>query len=163
VLTPPARWRGKGLLVDTNILILYAVGRLDPHLIAKHKRTSNFTAEDYRFLKQLLRGFPRLATTPNVLTEVSNLLDQIGGAPRARLQTVLGGLVEVLDERYVPSIDATRAEEFQRLGLADSSILLLARQDFLVLTDDLPLYLALLRRGIDAINFHHVRRAAGWG
>lgn len=25
---PPMRWRGKGLLIDTNVLVLYVVGRL---------------------------------------------------------------------------------------------------------------------------------------
>ena len=163
MLAPLPRWRGKSLLVDTNILVLYPVGRLDPSLIEKHKRTNNFTAQDYQFLKQVLRGFNRLVTTPNVLTEVSNLLDQIGGAVGARLQVSLSKIVELLEESYVPSIEAIEVEEFRRLGLADSSLLHLARQDFLVLTDDLPLYLALQRRGIDAINFHHVRRAAGWG
>jgi rRNA-processing protein FCF1 len=151
-----------GVLVDTNILVLYIIGTLDPDLIRKHKRTSKFLPTDYRLLDGLLRRFRRIVTTPNVLTEVSNLVDQIGGETGPKLQALLGGLVETsFEEHYVQSVDASKEEEFQRLGLADSSILLLAREDLLVLTDDRHLYMALLNRGIEAINFDHVRLRYG--
>jgi hypothetical protein len=46
---------------------------------------------------------------------------------------------------------------FDRLGLTDAAIAVVARQKFLFLTDDLDLYLMLLSPGADAINFNHLR------
>jgi hypothetical protein len=101
-------------------------------------------------------------TTPNVLTEVSNMVSQIGGETATKLRVMLGTVIEALDERYVPSAEASKVEEFRRLGLTDASLLLLERGDLLVLTDDRHLYSALQSKGIAAINFHHVRDRA-WG
>lgn len=158
----PADWRRKGLLIDANILVLWVVGTLDPGLIAKHKRTDTFLAEDYHLLDRFLHQFGRLATTPNVLTEVSNMAAQIGGEAEEKLRLILAALLEVLDERYVPSREACKEEEFRRLGLTDASLLLLAKQEFLVLTDDRHLYTALQKNGVDAVNFNHLRDGA-WG
>lgn len=160
----PSDWRSRDLLVDANILVLYVVGNLDPDLIGKHKRTNQFIAKDYYLLDDVLRQFKKIVTTPNVVTEVSNMVAQIGGKETVtRLRVVLGGLVEVLDEQYIPSTQAGKVEEFRRLGLTDTAILLLAKQDrLLVLTDDRHLYDALQKKGVASINFHHLREAA-WG
>ena len=37
------RYRSRGILVDTNILLLHFVGSFDPSLIARFKRTERFT------------------------------------------------------------------------------------------------------------------------
>jgi rRNA-processing protein FCF1 len=159
---PPTAQGPSGVLVDTNILVLYVVGTLDPDLIGKHKRTNKFLPADYRLLDGLLRRFRRIVTTPNVLTEVSNLVDQIGGETGPRLQALLGGLIESsFEEHYVQSVETVKTDEFHRIGLTDSSILLLAKEDLLVLTDDIHLYLALVNRGLEAINFDHVRQRYG--
>ena len=159
----PMRWRGRELFLDTNLLILYIVGSIDPELIRRHKRTNQFTPADYRLLQSVIRRFPRVVTTPNILTEVSNLLDQIGERTSQALHAVLSALIktEKFDERYVRSLDAISITEFHRLGVADSSVLFLAQERFLVLTDDIRLYLALSRRGIEVLNFNHVREV-GW-
>jgi len=160
----PSDWRSRDLFVDANVLVLYLVGNLDPSLIGKHKRTNQFGVEDYRLLDDFLRQFKRLVTTPNVLTEASNMVAQIGGQETvARLRVVLGRIVEALDEQYVPSTQASKVEELRRLGLTDAALLLLAKEDrLLVLTDDRNLYDSLQRQGIAAINFHHLRERA-WG
>jgi len=41
--------------------------------------------------------------------------------------------------------------------LTDSSILLAARNGFLILTDDFPLSNFLASEGLDVINFNHLR------
>jgi hypothetical protein len=76
VSRPLARWRGKKLLVDTNILLLYIVGSLSLDRIARHKRTDTFTVEDYRLLDRVLRQFGGIVVSPDILTEVSNHLGQ---------------------------------------------------------------------------------------
>jgi hypothetical protein len=158
----PRAWRSKGLLIDSNILALFVVGSLDTNLIKRHKRTDKFSIGDYRLLDDLLRLFKRHVTTPNVLTEVSNIVSQIGGETGTKLRVMLGTLIEVFDEQYAPSTEASKVEEFRRLGLTDAVLLLLARGDLLVLTDDRHLYSALEGKGLAAINFNHVRDQA-WG
>jgi hypothetical protein len=145
-----------------DILALFIVGSLDPSLIQKHKRTDKFAISDYHLLDDLLREFRRIVTTPNVLTEVSNMISQIGGDTATKLRGMLGSLIEVFDEQYVPSAEAGRVEEFQRLGLTDAGLLLLKRGGPIVLTDDRHLYAALQRKGVAALNFNHIRDQA-WG
>lgn len=150
---------GRRLLVDTNILVLFLVGSFDPDLIPRHKRVNQFTVEDFHLLDGLLRRYEAILTTPNVLTEVTNLAMQIGGPAKEELPALLAVLLQrgVFEEHVVESVEASRVEEFRRIGLTDSGIVLLAGKKWTVLTDDLPLYLALQVRGLDAINFHHLR------
>lgn len=154
------RARTNRLLVDTNVLLLFIVGSLSLDRIAKHKRTDSFSPEDYQILVNLLRKFRGIVVTPSVLAEVSNLLGQTDDQTRIALLALLGDLVRTSDERYVPSVEVVETVEFLRLGLTDAGILALTGEDLTVLTDDIHLYLALQRRGVEAINFHHVRESA---
>ena len=151
----------RSLLVDTNILLLFLVGSLDPALIARHKRVNQFTVEDFHLLDGLLRRFEMILTTPNVLTEANNLARQIGGAAKEQLAALLGALLQkgAFEEHVAESREASQIAEFRRLGLTDAGILHLTRKEWTVLTDDLPLYLALQVRGLQAINFHHLRES----
>jgi rRNA-processing protein FCF1 len=154
---PRGSSRKKKLLVDTNILLLYVVGSLSLDRIARHKRTDTFTIEDYRLLDRLLRESGGIVVTPNILTEVSNLLGHTDEKTRGSLLILLRSLVRISEEHYVRSLEAVEAAEFSRLGLADASILSSPTEDLTVLTDDLHLYLALQRRGVEVINFNHLR------
>jgi hypothetical protein len=154
--------RRRRLLVDTNILLLYIVGSLGLDRIARHKRTDAFTTEDYKLLVGLLPEFGGIAVTPNVLTEVSNLLGQTDDRTRTALWALLGTLARSSEELYVPSLEVVETLEFLRLGLADASILSLPSEELTVLTDDIHLYLALQRRGVEVINFNHLRERT-WG
>jgi rRNA-processing protein FCF1 len=149
-------FRKHRLLVDTNILLLYIVGSLGVELIRRHRRTDKFTAEDYLLLTRLLGQFGAIVVTPNILTEVSNLLGY-KDSMKEKLLLGLASLTTVVEERHLTSADVVKAAEFSRLGLTDSSIILLAQEDLIVLTDDLSLSLALQRRGIEVINFNHLR------
>lgn len=149
------------LLVDTNILLLYIVGSLSPDQIARHKRTKAFTVEDYWLLDSQLAKLGDIVVTPNILTEVSNLLGYTDDKARQELLSWLRSRVPSFDERFVPSREAVEAVEFSRLGLTDATILSCPIQDLTVLTDDIHLYLALQRRGIKVINFNHLREGPG--
>ena len=67
-----------GLLVDTNLLLLYLIGRTNRNRISKFKRTQAYTIEDFDLLHRFMAEFKTLITTPHVLTEVSNLGDLYG-------------------------------------------------------------------------------------
>jgi len=70
-------YRKKGILVDTNILLLYFVGSVNPKRISQFKRTNQFNVDDFELLIQILGYFQKIVTTPNILTEVSNLIGQL--------------------------------------------------------------------------------------
>ena len=72
------RYHSRGVLVDTNILLLYFVGKFKREQVPNFKRTAQFTPEDFDLLFRLLSRFDHIVTTPNVLSEVSNLSAQLG-------------------------------------------------------------------------------------
>jgi hypothetical protein len=52
--------RAKGVLVDTNLLVLYLVGTVNPRRIPNFKRTGDFNIDDYNLLPyRLVRQIDR--------------------------------------------------------------------------------------------------------
>lgn len=156
-----ARYRSRGLVVDTNILMLLLVGGLSTGRIETFKRTRDrFEEDDYWLLSDLLNQFTRLVATPNVLAETSNLLRQLPRNEAEQAHQLLAGLVAQVDEQYMETLSLCRGDyagAFLVAGVTDTGIIRLSRRGFLVLTDDLPLYSWLCRFGVDCLNFNHIR------
>ena len=150
-------YRSKGVLVDTNLLLLYFAGLWDPTSISTFKRTASFSTLDFQLLAQVLSLFKRIITTPNILTEVNSLSNQLPERVKDTYYRVFSRMVTILDENYVQSGTAVSVAGFSRLGLTDSVISQLAQSRYLVLTDDLKLTIHLQTNGVDAINFNHLR------
>jgi len=156
------RYKKEGVIVDTSILLLWFVGSYDEGQIAKFKRTRTlFTVEDYVTLCGILRRFDKIITTPNILTEVSNLAGQMEEPMRTRQFEAFARGIMLLDEKCLPSTRIAATEEFKRFGLTDAAISCLASAKCLTITSDLRLYVHLQRLGLDAVNFNHIR-ALGW-
>ena len=155
------RYRNRGILIDSNLLVLLLIGAYDSTLVPRFRRTSSFRVEGYVLLNNLSTEFSRIVVTPNTLTEVSNLIGERGGLLPDRFFTQFSATIaELFKESYTRSSAAAKQSCFARLGLADSVIATLKPNKYLVLTDDLDLYLELARRQLDVINFNHVRQAA---
>ena len=149
-----SQYFSKGILVDTNILLLLFVGALDRKKIEKFERTDQFTAKDYNLLVELLNSFKVIATTPNILTEVNSLLIKLGEPAR---EVFADGLA-VLEEIHLPSQEvASLGWPFLKYGLTDCGIAEIAQGRYLMLTDDLKVASYFSKRGIDAINFNNLR------
>jgi hypothetical protein len=155
-----ARYQNKGLLIDTNLLLLYFIGAYDPDRIPKFKRTMAFTVDEFWLLASFLDVFDKLVTTPNVLTEVSNLSGQLAENLRAPFYSDFSNRIPLLEEHYVTSVSVSSSVHFNRFGLTDSGIVQLVRDNYLVLTDDLKLVGYLQNLGIDVVNFNHIRPLA---
>jgi hypothetical protein len=152
--------REKGILIDSGLLLLLFVGLCDRGRIQTFKRTKMFTESDFDLLQGIVRRFDLLVTTPNILTEVSNLLGQLPDNLHAQyFGTFALSLRERVNEYYIPSGQLALQVHFPRLGLTDIGIIEQARNGNLVLTVDLRLYNHLCDLGIDAINFNHVRES----
>ncbi len=156
-----SRYRQKGVLVDTNILLLYFVGLTNRERISRFNRTQNFIPEDYDLLLQVLGYFQTIATTPNVLTEVSNLADKLGEPERSQCFALFAQGIAIFEETYLESRGVAMDQQFTTFALTDCSILSLAKNRYLVLTDDLRLADYLQRQGVDTINFNNLR-VFGW-
>ncbi len=156
------RHRTRGAILDSNLLLLLVVGRVDRALIGRFKRTREFREGEFDLVAGLAGSFSRLFSTPNILTEVSNLGGQLGGPDRPSFFQVLGRTIEKLEESYIESRRAASTPAFERLGLADSTTSLLAQQGIGVVSGDFHLVGSLRAAGVDALNFNHVRTAT-WG
>jgi hypothetical protein len=140
------------VLLDSNLLILYVVGLASPDYIARHRRLTAYSRHGRRafgMLHDYVAWASALLVTPNVLTEVSNLL---GGRERdddvtRDILKVFRWLIGRAEERNSPSIAAATRPEFSRLGLADAATLEVLTADAVLLTDDALLYDAALRAG----------------
>lgn len=152
------KYRTKGLCIDTNLLLLYFVGQLDPRLIARSERTRKFDLDDFQLLKRLTAFSSKLVATPGVLTEVSNLaaLDH-KGENRRHFFKQFGESIQLPTEEYIPSKEVSSTESFTRLGLTDSAIILACKEKYLAVTTDAALAEYMERHHLDVINFNHLR------
>jgi predicted nucleic acid-binding protein len=154
--------RRAGLLIDTNLLVLFIVGSVNPNRIERFKRTSQYTRSDYQLLLSVLDHFEHLYTSAHVMAEVSNLTD-LTGRERILARRRLKDMLDILREPWMPSVRAAQSARYESLGLTDASVMALAREHkCAVLTADFDLYLALSRDGIPVLNFAHVQQLS-WG
>lgn len=156
----------RGILVDTNVLLLYLFGRYLPAAVGHRKRLEHYSLDDADLIIQFLCRFGRVLTTQHVLAETSNLARQvISGRQQLELSLNLHPLFCLDTPASFQSRDvdgqAIDAGVFARLGLTDAGLVSLVSADTLLLTDDLGLYAAAVTAGGDAINFTHMREAAG--
>jgi predicted nucleic acid-binding protein len=153
---------GLGLLVDTNLLVLFAVGTVNLDSIETFKRTSKYTKADYDLLLRVLAKFQTLYTVAHVLAEVSNLTD-LTGPERKRARLVLKETISLLNEAEMSSARAAEDRLYQGLGLVDAAIGAVARSHkCTVLTDDFDLYFRLSHDNVNVLNFAHLQ-ASAWG
>ncbi|MBP0030598.1 PIN domain-containing protein [Roseofilum sp. Guam] len=154
------KYRNKGLLIDTNILIFWVVGTVNLKRLEKFNRTKGFTAHDYDLLLQVLDNFSKVITTPHILTEVSNLINNLGEPERSTALKILGQITQnpaKVQEEYRESSQLMQNDKFSKFGLTDCGILEICQGRYLVLTNDLELASYLYSQNIDTINFNHIR------
>lgn len=151
-----AKYRGRGILVDANLLMLYFVGEFIPDQLSRLRRTRKFAFADYVLVKNFLYRFDVKVTTPNILTEVSNLASDIPSRLRNSFFQRLQSSFELLQEQYLPSKAGASSPAFIRFGLTDSTIAEIASKRYLVLTGDFPLANYLGSIDADVINFNHL-------
>ena len=63
-----AKYRRKGVILDTNLLLLLLVGRFVPHAIGEFKLLQNqgFTSADFELLRRLVSTFSTVVVTPHI-------------------------------------------------------------------------------------------------
>lgn len=97
------RYKNKGILVDTNVLLLYLMGKYDHTRIKKFPRTEKFSERDFEILSDILQPFQKVVTTPNILTEVSNLSNKLWGEVRLGYYNTFANYIAHSEELYIES------------------------------------------------------------
>jgi predicted nucleic acid-binding protein len=165
LLSSIGKHRARGILLDTNVLLLFIFAAFQPTYIGQ-KRLAKYDATSGKLLVNYVTEFSRILTTPHVLAETSNLAAQIvDGRLRDELFNQLH-LLFCLSSPHSFEQCSIKGEEidrrlFNRIGLTDSCLAALVQKKELLLTDDLSLYSAAVSTGGSAINFTHMREAAG--
>ena len=132
------KFRKKGILIDTNLLILLLVGSYNENMISSFKRTVSYTVEDYKYLVVFLKNFEKHFYTPNILSEITNLTDSINSEPNFPFFQHIKKILSVFTEDSVSSEEIMELKSFLKFGLTDAVNCKLSDK-YLVLTDDLRL------------------------
>lgn len=144
------------VILDTNLLLLLLVARTDETLLNQFKRVQVFTYEDIELLTELLRPYAEFVTTPHILSETSNFIDQ---APSWRRSALVDCLKEFIDggvEVFQPARLLIERDEFNALGLTDTAMSQLS-DEAVVMTVDYRLAGKIEAMGGNALNFNHYR------
>lgn len=151
------KYRSRGLLLDSNLLLLYLVGTANPLLVGtgQYNKLSNFDIEQLGTLRQLLLFFDRAVTTAHILTEVSNLVGTLHDTGKLQAFNTFAGTLEIIEEQQISSYQAARRKEFSYLGLTDSVPAELAGR-FLIVSNDGRMIDTLRQTGIEALKWVEV-------
>ena len=149
--------RARGILIDTNLLVLLIVGAVNRDRISRFKRTSNYTPADWDLLTGILEQIPHRYSIAHILAEVNTLTDMKG--PELEIaRAILHNAVSLMEELPIASIDACASAWYSRLGLTDAAIGLATKmRGCSVVTSDANLYVALLEDGASVLRFDDLR------
>ncbi len=143
--------------MDTNLLVLFIVGNIDPAKVGEHRRLRKYDLEDLRNLNNAVGEFQKHVSLPNVLTEASNLIGEAGKEITKGAAAHLAKYCRFVQENYLPSFTAVNTAAFSKLGLTDAAIIELCKQNVTILTDDHALYGSLEKAGLSSINISHLK------
>jgi hypothetical protein len=146
---------GKPAILDSNLLLFSWCANFNPSLINTFKRLNSFQREDIDILSETLKVFQAVKTTPHVLTEVSNLANQMPKWIKDDWAEHFSKQIQIISEEWIPSATVATGE-FMWLGLADAALVALANTH-VILTLDFPLSNSLESQGLNVINFTHLR------
>ena len=151
------KYTAKGVLIDTNLLVLLLVGSVNKNRITRFKRTQAFTTADFDLLLNLIQHLgPTIISTSHILSQASDLAD-LKGEELGRVRAFMKRLViETIEEHRDPAKELAAHPLFARLGLGDAGIATVCAKNVLVITTDVELWSEIQTVGLDAINFNHI-------
>lgn len=152
------QYRRKGIIVDTNLLLLALIGGTSS--IVEFKRARGYSDADYQLLLKVIDQFEKLVSTPHILAEVSNLTNGLHGNKLRDFYATLKNSLSTIIEVHHPALDISRDYELSPYGLTDVGIVAAAKDNYLVLTDDLRVAGFAHQHCVDVVNFNHIREAS---
>ena len=149
-----------GILLDTNLLIVFLIGMFKPELISSFKKTSSYSISDFNLIRNIVLQFNAVHVTPQILSEVSNSTFH-QGIMDPDFSSYVGQLIsyaESSNELYYDKNRLISLPRFTQIGFTDVSVMEVAKQtNCLVLTDDFILASILENEGHNTLNINHIR------
>lgn len=153
-----SKYLNKGIILDTNLLLLYLIGLFNPALIQKFKRTDKYSNEDFVITGNFVSKFNHVIITPHILAELSSLSKDL---PDTYLYSYFEVVIKTLSpytERNISKDIIFQNPLLSRIGVTDVAIHQLSSDTaYLVFTDDMRLTSFLQNSGVDVINLNHIR------
>jgi hypothetical protein len=137
------------------------VGSVDPDLLGSAQHLKDYLPEDYVLLEDFLSNFKHIVITAHVATEAAHFIGKLGKTGRPELKAAFSTALTAIVERAIRTKIAASRAEFQWLDLSDCSVLEAAKPHDVVLSTDAQLVDRRLQLGYEAVNFNHLRQAAG--
>lgn len=135
-------------LIDTNALIIFLIGLIDPKLINTHRRTSIYEEQDFFDLSSFIGDIKNLVVLPNVWTEVDNLLNNFGRGHKEKYIQEITQTIKLTTEKFLETEKATNSFGFFDLGITDSLLLEYSKECELLITSDSKLSDYAIANGI---------------
>lgn len=147
-----------GVILDTNVFLLYLVGNYDKEFIKDFKRTVKYDEEDFDWLNLYVGYFSSLFVTPQILAEAWNLFEKISEPKFSAFLNSTLQIFKVVDEEYVHKDDVILNESFSYVGVTDTSIIEAAGNlNLLVITDDFRSFSYYANQGVSVINLNQLK------
>lgn len=125
----------KGLLIDTNLLLVMIVGGLEEgRYIEKSKRLGDFCVEDYHQLWLLVEAYSDVWITPYIAAEVSNLIN-LHGQARVRVFELARKIFSLFKQVETWISEDCEGDLFLKFGLTDNSIIRLSESLDIITSD----------------------------
>jgi hypothetical protein len=138
--------------LDTNLLLLWLVGRTDPSLMRQHKRVGQFQPKDILRLNDMTERCAGFVTTPHVLSETNNFLDHGAKHRHEDLVRAFRGYIHLAEEVSESARILSMHASFPKFGLSDTGLLTLSTR-CVILTNDFRLANFILNMGGMAQSF----------
>jgi hypothetical protein len=150
------KYQQKGSIIDSNLLLYYFIGEYNINLVKLYKRTNKYGIDGYRAVKLIIEHFDKIITSPYIYTEISNLSNYIDKKYKYDYYNSFYERLSLFEEKLDFTIDFFNDRSIRKLGITDTNIFHLAKNKYLVITDDLALSEYLSKNNIDVINFNHI-------
>jgi hypothetical protein len=124
------------VIIDSNIFILFLAGQINENKIERYTRNSLYTKDDYYFLLNILADYDKIITSPNILTEVDNILNRITGEDKYKYLVLAKTIYKQTIEKYIETEIVAQNWFFDSLGITDASILMMAKDCELLISGD---------------------------
>jgi predicted nucleic acid-binding protein len=126
----------RDVIIDTNVFILFLAGQINENKIKNYTRNSLYTKEDYYLLLNIISNYDRIITSPNILTEVDNILNRITGEDKYKYLILIKTIYNQTIEKYIKTKEISQNWFFDTLGITDSAILMMAKESELLISGD---------------------------
>lgn len=150
----------RGIIIDTNVMLVYIVGAYDHNYLPKFKRTRGYDIEVFKYIYSVLLQFRRHIVTPHILTELSNLSMHIQDKRLGEYFSIFRRVLEQTEEEYINKDNILKSVLLPKLGVTDLTIIEAAEKyKCLVFTDDRVATECMRYKGIEVLNLKEIRTA----